>query len=166
MTDCSGGSLEIRPLRADEQSLLVRATVGNVNWSGPRLTWDQVVQTPALAHYFTPWPAVGDFGIVAETDDGAPIAVAWLRHFKASDPGYGFVDEDYPELSIWVAKTHRGIGIGTRLLTRLIEQAHEQNLRGISLSVEPGNPARSLYERVGFTSAGSDFDAETLVLRF
>lgn len=156
----------VRALRPDEQDLLARATVENVNWSGPRLTAEQVAGVPSLAHYFTPWPSNGDFGLVSEDAEGAPIAVAWLRHFAASDPGYGFVEESIPELGVWVVEEHRGAGLGTGLLTGLIEQARSQNLRGISLSVENGNPARSLYERLGFTPAGSDFDAGTLILRF
>lgn len=38
--------------------------------------------------------------------------------------------------------------------------------RFLSLSVETGNPARSLYERFGFAPAGPEFDAGALVLRF
>ena len=44
---------------------------------------------------------------------------------------------------------HRGQGIGTALLTRLVEAAtytYEQ----ISLSVAAENPALRLYERLGF----------------
>lgn len=164
MTRSSTKQSTIRALRADEQDLLARATVGNVNWAGPRLTPDQVAAMPSLAHYYTPWPSDGDFGLVAEDDDGTPIAVAWLRHFDASDPGYGFVDESIPELCVWVTREHRGGGIGTRLLTSLITQTRSQHLSAISLSVETGNPARSLYERLGFVPAGDIYDAETLVL--
>lgn len=156
----------IRALRDDEQDVLARATVGNVNWSEPRFMFEQVVQTPALERYFTTWPAPGDFGLVAELEAQVAIAVAWLHHFPAAEPGYGFVDESIPELSIWVAAEHRGLGLGTRVLTELIKQARQRDLPGISLSVEPGNPARRLYERVGFLPAGRGFDAGTLVLRF
>lgn len=160
-----GAPTTTRPLDAADQDLLARATLGNVNWSGPRFTLDEVLGTPAFAHYFTPWPGAGDLGLVSESPDGSAVAVAWLRHLPASDPGYGFVDETIPELSIWVAPDRRGEGLGTRLVSTLIDQARSEHLPGISLSVETGNPARALYERLGFAGAGPAFDPGTLLLR-
>jgi len=155
----------LRALRADETELLVRATLGNVNWSGPRFTVDQVLRTPALVRYFEPWRGERDFGVVVEASPEGPVGVAWARYFTASDPGYGFVDEAIPEVSVWVAEARRGAGLGTRLLEALIQEARSRDLPGLSLSVESGNPVRGLYERVGFEQAGSDFDSGTLVLR-
>ncbi|QGU04216.1 GNAT family N-acetyltransferase [Corynebacterium comes] len=149
----------IRPLRADEQALLAQATLGNVNWAGPRIALDDIRTTPELSHY-----VASDEGLVAE--DGGPVGVVWLRFFPADAPGYGFVDESIPELSIWVAEGHRGMGLGGQLLTEIIELAREKNMPGISLSVEKGNPARHLYERHGFLPAGGGRDPGTLVLRF
>lgn len=166
MTPGQDDRVLVRSLRADEEDLLAAATLGNVNWSGDRFTFDQVMQTPFFAHYFNPWPGDGDFGLVAENADGSPAGVAWLRFFTATDPGYGFVDAAFPELSIWVAASQRGVGIGTLLLTSLLEDAHARDLPGVSLSVEQGNPARALYERVGFAAIGPEFDPGTLVTRF
>ena len=45
--------------------------------------------------------------------------------------------------------TRRGQGIGTCLLQRLIDEAEEEG-RSIELHVEVTNPARRLYERLGF----------------
>ena len=44
----------------------------------------------------------------------------------------------------------RGHGIGGQLLAALVEQAGEDGYPALSLSVERGNPAISLYERHGF----------------
>ena len=92
------------------------------------------------------------------------IGVVWLRFFTADDPGFGFVDEATPELSIWVTEGERGRGVGGQLLDAAIRAARLKGLRRISLSVEEGNPARRLYERAGITWAGSGFDTGTLVL--
>lgn len=160
------GSTTIRVLRPDEHALRARATLGAFNWNGPRFTLEQIERTPAHAHYFTSWPRSGDFGLVAENEDGTAMATTWWRFFPADAPGDGFVDETIPELCIWVSDDFRGRGLGTRLLTELIEQAQLRGLPGLSLSVETGNPARALYERLGFMPAGADFDPGTLVLRF
>lgn len=87
-----------------------------------------------------------------------------MRELRADDPGFGFIDEATPELSIWVTEGERGQGIGGQLLDAAIRAARSKGLRRISLSVEEGNPARRLYERAGFTWAGSGFDPGTLVL--
>jgi GNAT superfamily N-acetyltransferase len=166
MTAGKVNQITVRAIRADEQHLLVLATHGNVNWSEERFTLDQVMQTPDFVHYFAPWPRSGDLGLVAENAHDTPIGVVWLRFFETTDPGYGFVDATLPELSIWVSPDWRGGGVGTVLISRILDQARVGNLAGVSLSVETGNPARALYERLGFAPAGSDFDPGTLVLRF
>lgn len=154
-----------RALDDGDRDVLARATLGNVNWSGSRFTLEDVLRTPELAHYFTPWPADRDFGLVVEDPAGTAIAVTWLRHLPADDPGYGFVDESTPELSIWVAPTHRGRGLGAHLLVTLLHEARSRGIGAVSLSVESGNPARALYEKLGFVAAGAELDASTLLLR-
>lgn len=149
----------IRPLRADEQALLAQATLGNVNWARPHYVLDDVYSMPALSHY-----VASDEGLVAE--GGGSVGVVWLRFFPAEDPGYGFVEESIPELSIWVAEGHRGRGLGGQLLTEIIALAKEKKMPGISLSVGRDNPARHLYGRHGFLPAGEGHDPQTMVLRF
>jgi ribosomal protein S18 acetylase RimI-like enzyme len=48
---------------------------------------------------------------------------------------------------------YRGRGLGTRLLRGLIAEAEESG-RSLSIHVEIHNPARRLYERLGFRPAG------------
>jgi len=52
-----------------------------------------------------------------------------------------------------LAPAFRGRGIGTRLLRTLIAEA-EESARKLSIHVEMNNPARALYERLGFRVAG------------
>jgi predicted ATPase len=77
--------------------------------------------------------------------DRKSVGAAWVRRFLATEPGYGFVDEAIPELTIAVRDTQRGHGIGTLLLTHL-----QHTLAAISLSCDPTNPAWRLYTRMGF----------------
>jgi ribosomal protein S18 acetylase RimI-like enzyme len=48
----------------------------------------------------------------------------------------------------------RGVGIGSALLHALFERALSQDLTRLSLSVEDENPARHLYQRLGFVVVG------------
>jgi len=104
-----------------------------------------ILRDPAIARYVEDWGIrSGDSGLIALVD-GAPVGAAWLRYFPASEPGYGFVDERTPELSIAVLAAHRGKGIGSRLMERLL-----QGVDSSSLSCDPANPSWRLYVRLGF----------------
>lgn len=116
---------------------------------GPSGSVTEVLSQPQLARYVTGWPRPGDLGVIA-LDEQRPVGAAWVRLMPASDPGYGFVEAATPELSMGVVQAWRGLGVGTRLLHALIAAAREQGLPSLSLSVEPDNYARRLYERVGF----------------
>jgi GNAT superfamily N-acetyltransferase len=85
----------------------------------------------------------GDSGLIALVQR-VPVGAAWLRFFPASDPGYGFVDERTPELSVAVLATYRRKGIGSLLIDRLL-----QSVDPASLSCDPANPAWRLYIRLG-----------------
>jgi GNAT superfamily N-acetyltransferase len=74
------------------------------------------------------------------------------------------VDEDTPEVSIAVAEPYRGRGIGAALLRGLAEAARSAGFAALSLSVEDGNPARRLYERVGFVEVDAGRGATVLAL--
>jgi [ribosomal protein S18]-alanine N-acetyltransferase len=73
------------------------------------------------------------------------------------------VDEETPELAIAVVPSKRGHGIGDELLQALLAKAREGGYQRLSLSVEPGNPARKLYERHGFEVMSEGAEAWTMV---
>jgi GNAT superfamily N-acetyltransferase len=102
---------------------------------------------PDLFRYVKDWGRDGDIGFVAI--DNTPIGAAWLRLFSSADPGFGYVDDRTPELAIAVLPEHRGKGIGTRLLTQILEFAGDI-YPAISLSVRANNPVIRLYQRAGF----------------
>ena len=93
---------------------------------------------------------VGDCGLIAETSSGEAVGAAWVRLFAVDAPGFGFVDDETPELSIAIAEPHRGLGLGTLLLDALLVRVQERGWTGVSLSCDPANPAWRLYKRAGF----------------
>jgi ribosomal protein S18 acetylase RimI-like enzyme len=62
-------------------------------------------------------------------------------------------DDDIRIMDIALAPDFRGRGIGTALLCELMDEAGSSG-RSLSIHVEMQNPARSLYERLGFVPAG------------
>ena len=113
--------------------------------TGKPLLPRSILRDPAIARYVEDWGIrSGDSGLIALVD-GAPVGAAWLRCFPASEPGYGFVDERTPELSLAVLPAHRGKGIGSRLMERLL-----QGVDSTSLSCDQANPSWRLYVRLGF----------------
>jgi GNAT superfamily N-acetyltransferase len=118
---------------------------------------------PQLARYVEGFGRPGDLGVVAD-QDAEPVGAAWWRYFSAAAPGYGFIDEATPEISIGVLPAHRGHGIGTALLGALLREARDRQIGRLSLSVERDNPAAALYERLGFRALHRDGSAVTMAL--
>ena len=115
----------------------------------------QIVSRPNIAKYVEGWGRAGDLGLIAEDSrSNKPVGAVWMRLFCASDKGYGYVADNIPELGIAVLPEHRGCGTGTALLQRLLEMAGVRSI-AVSLSVAMDNPARRLYERLGFETVGT-----------
>jgi ribosomal protein S18 acetylase RimI-like enzyme len=139
-----------RPAGAEDFSFLATMLGEAAVWrpDKPTPSGDEVLADPRYAMYLAGWPRQGDYGLVAEEDE--PLGAAWYRTYTEASHGYGFISEDVPELSIAVIASRRHEGIGRRLLVDLIEASVAQGYAALSLSVNDGNPARGLYESVGF----------------
>src|SRR5262249_47683736 len=106
-----------------------------------------------LSRYVEGWGRRGDAAMI-EIEGFMPVGAAWYRLFTASRPGYGFADDQTPELTIAVVPSCRGRGYGQALLEALLARASSEGYSSASLSVEPDNPALHLYERFGFEPVG------------
>ena len=111
--------------------------------------------------YVENWGRRGDAAVIA-LDDGFPVGAAWYRLFKRDAPGYGFVDEQTPELSIAVVPSRRGHGFGGELMDALLARARADGYTSISLSVASDSPAVALYERYGFEKVEESDGAWTM----
>ena len=118
-----------------------------------------------LSRYTENWGRTGDVALVA-MESGHPVGAAWYRSFKRTAPGYGFVDESTPELTIAVVPSRRRHGVGQELLTALLEHAREGGYPGVSLSVEHDSAAVAFYERNGFEQVRDEHGAYTMLTRF
>ncbi len=117
---------------------------------------------PPVQRYVERWGRPGDTALIA-IQDFQRVGAAWYRLFKPENPGYGFVDETTPELSIAIVPSKRGTGLGSELLDALLNRARADGYGSISLSVEKDNPAVGLYERHGFARLREDDGALTMV---
>jgi GNAT superfamily N-acetyltransferase len=102
-----------------------------------------------VARYIEGWGRRGDDAVVA-VEGPSRVGAAWHRLFSSRAPGFGFVDESIPELTIAVVPSRRGRGTGGLLLSALVERARRAGYAALSLSVEDQEPKVAFYERHGF----------------
>ena len=117
-----------------------------------------------LSRYVDGWGRAGDVAVIA-AEGANRVGAAWCRRFTTAAPGYGFVDEQTPELPIAVVPSRRRHGVGQELLDALLERARSAGAAALSLSVQQGSPAVGFYERNGFERAGGDSGALVMLRR-
>ena len=110
-----------------------------------------VLADPPLRAYVEGFGRAGDVAVCAEKE-GEVVGAAWARLMR----GYGFAGDGVPELAVSVLPSHRGHGLGTALLSSLIERCSGLGYPALSLSVQRSNPAARLYERFGFREVSGD----------
>lgn len=109
---------------------------------------DAARAVPFVAAHLEGWQRAEDFGVIAE-QNGAALGAAWARQFSPNEEPAFYVDERTPEITIGVKPNLHGQGIGGMLLDALIAEAAKRNV-DLCLNVRHDNPARRLYERIGF----------------
>ncbi len=150
--------VHIRPATADDQ-----AVISEMQYEaffvppGAEPFPRSILAEPNIRSYHAEFGShPGDVGRVARDDSGTPIGAAWVRRVE----GYGFVDHETPELGIAVVADHRGTGVGTALLESLLAAVPR-----VSLSVDARNPAKALYQRLGFELVRVDDEYTAVMLR-
>ncbi len=76
---------------------------------------------------------------------GEPIGRLYLARWKA----------EHRIVDIALLPAYRGTGLGTALLTDLLDEAAAVG-KAVTIHVEKFNPAMSLYRRLGFVAAGEE----------
>lgn len=156
--------MRFRPAVPGDLPHLIDMLLEAYNWGGvERFTTDQLAMNDHAWRYIDGWPRAGEFGVIAEID-GRRAGAVWARLMPASRPGYGYVADDVPELSLGVVAEFRGQGVGRALLGEVIAAARDAGYERLSLSVEPENFAAKLYRSVGFEVVGRNGGSDTMVL--
>ncbi|HWP97600.1 MAG TPA: GNAT family N-acetyltransferase [Syntrophomonadaceae bacterium] len=128
-----------------------------------KLPWS-IIHTPELKKYISEWSDDMDVGLIAiDIKNGKKIGAVWLKLLKDSNKGWGYISDTIPELSMAILPEYRGMGIGTILLEKIIED-NRQKYPQISLSVDPQNKAMKLYKKFGFRECGVAGTSVTMVL--
>jgi GNAT superfamily N-acetyltransferase len=159
-------SFRVRSAVQADGAFLGDMVVEAANWrQGGVRPRHEVMTSADHSRYVAGWMRPGDAGFVAVDEHGEPIGAAWYRMLPRSDPGFGYVGTGVPELIIGVRPIWRAHGVGRALLQRLTEHARAQGFARISLSVERGNFAATLYRSEGFAVTQSGIGRDTMVKR-
>ena len=110
---------------------------------------------PRALHSITGWfeaKRAGQFPVWGAIDDvGKLLGFATYGTFRAW-PAYKYSVEH----SVYVAADARGLGVGKRLMARLIESAREQQKHVLIGGIDAQNVAsRAFHEKLGFVHAGT-----------
>jgi ribosomal protein S18 acetylase RimI-like enzyme len=151
--------IELRPGTDADIEHVKRALFEAVSWNPERELppYEFVIAHRELARYHEGWGRRGDLAVIAERE-GEAVGASLCRLFTTEDHGHGYVDYETPELAVAVWAGHRGEGIGTRLMDGIEEAARAEGFAKLSLSVDADNPARRLYERLGYETLTVDDD--------
>ncbi len=142
------GEPRLRPVAGEDRAFLVDL-YGSVR--EPELAhvpWDDATRRAFVEHQYAAQDAH-----YRENYPGASLDVIEVEGEPAGRLYVHRGPSDIRIMDIALAPAFRGRGIGTRLLRDLVAEAHASG-RKLSIHVEMNNPARTLYERLGFRPAG------------
>lgn len=140
-------NITIRTIESDEAMLLTEFFYEAIYQpAGSQKVPRTLLQQPMI------WAYVKDFGKLPDdiclvaVVDGLIVGAAWSR----LGCSYGKIDDTTPEFAISVYPEYRGKGIGTRLLSSLLDAIHKIGYGTVSLSVDKSNYAVGMYLKAGF----------------
>ena len=94
-------------------------------------------------------PSIGDVWIVESENLLGYLVITWGWGIE-SGGREALIDE------IYVAPSHRGLGLASALVEVSLEKAKTMNTKAVFLETESDNPqSRELYERLGFKAESS-----------
>ncbi|MBA2872942.1 ribosomal protein S18 acetylase RimI-like enzyme [Anoxybacillus calidus] len=147
--------LTVRPLSEQDMDFFMEMRYEAIYMPEGKPLKEELLSLPHIKKYSDGWGRKGDRAFIAFTSDQKRVGAVWYRLFSAENKGYGYVDDETPELGIAIVPEYRKQGIGTLLLEKIIEQAKLDGYKALSLSVDPRNEAAvQLYQKLGFEQCG------------
>jgi ribosomal protein S18 acetylase RimI-like enzyme len=138
----------LRPAAPDDRAFLTDLYAGVREPELAHVPWDPAAKRAFVEHQFAAQDAH-----YREHYPGATFDVIEVEGERAGRLYVHRGPRDIRIMDIALAPAFRGGGIGTGLLRSLIAEAEERGSK-LSIHVEHNNPARRLYERLGFRPAG------------
>jgi ribosomal protein S18 acetylase RimI-like enzyme len=142
------GQPQLRPVAAGDRAFLIDLYAGVREPELAHVLWDDATRRAFVEQQF----AAQD----AHYREHYPGATLDVIEIDGEPAGRLYVHQgprDIRIMDIALAPPFRGRGIGTALLEALIAES-QTSARTLSIHVEANNPARRLYERLGFVQAG------------
>jgi ribosomal protein S18 acetylase RimI-like enzyme len=144
------GSISLRPTTADDEDFLLQLYASTRSHELAVLAGDEqqkffFVRMQYLAqrqHYLMSYPAASSSIILM---NGAPAGRVIINRGES----------ELTLVDISLMPEQRGLGIGTQLLTELLNEAAAAS-KPVRLHVLQSNPAKKLYERLGFEVVNTD----------
>ncbi len=136
----------IRKLREDEQGILADFLYEAIYIpEGAEAPARNIIEQPELQLYISDWGKEDDYCLVAEVNEKI-VGAVWVRIMD----DYGHIDDKTPSFAISLYKEYRGMGIGTKLMKRMLSYLKEKGYEKASLSVQKANYAYKMYLKLGF----------------
>jgi ribosomal protein S18 acetylase RimI-like enzyme len=140
--------LRLRPVEDADRAFLVELYRSTREEELAQVDWDAATKRAFIEHQFAAQDAAYRGNYPGATLDVIEVDGARAgRLYVHRGPG------DIRIMDIGLAPPFRGRGIGTKLLRELMAEADASG-RKLSIHVEVNNPARALYDRLGFRPAG------------
>ena len=139
--------MSLRPSAPDDDDLLRRVYASTRVEELAVTGWDDVTKDAFLAQQFE---AQRDY--YRANYDGASYDVILVEGQPAGRLYVARWDDEIRLMDIALLPEHRGKGVGTHLLKRLMEEA-DRSGKPLTIHVERQNPALTLYRRLGFEVA-------------
>lgn len=139
----------LRPVADDDRAFLVDLYASVREPELAQVPWDAVTLRSFIEHQFAAQDAHyrGNY-------PGATLDVVEVDGERAGRLYVHRGPRDIRIMDIALTAPFRGRGIGSTLLRALLDEAAATG-RKVSIHVERGNPARALYERLGFRQVAS-----------
>ncbi|MCM1167024.1 MAG: GNAT family N-acetyltransferase [Lachnospiraceae bacterium] len=118
-----------------------------------------IINEPALQVYVKDFGKMPDDRCLVAEYGGEIVGAVWVRIMD----DYGHVDDDTPSFAISLYEEHRGRGVGTELMRKMLELLRAEGYEKVSLAVQKANYAVKMYKRLGFETVGENEDEYIMV---